>query len=67
MVRRLDETGFKCRWDKSEFLKEMVVYLGYEVSKEGVRPCRDKVGTLSKMPYPKNLEELISLLGAVQY
>ena len=67
VVRRLAECGFKCRKDKSVFLQEKVVYLGYEISKEGVRPCRSKVETLKKAPYPNNREELVSFLGAVQY
>ena len=52
---------------KSDFLKPMVIHLGYEITKEGVRPCRSKVETLAKAPYPKSLDELISFLGAVQY
>ena len=64
---RLEQCGFKCRWDKSEFLKESVVYLGYEISRDGVRPCRSKVETLAKAPYPTKLTELVSFLGAVNY
>ena len=67
VVRRLEVCGFKCRWDKSKFLEERVIYLGYEISKEGVRPCRSKIETLAKAPYPDNLEALISFLGAAQY
>ena len=61
VVRRLEECGFKCRWDKSGFLQEMVVYNGYEISREGVRPCRSKVETLREAPYPENLEQLVIL------
>ena len=67
VITRLEKSGFKCRWDKSEFLQDKVIYLGYEISKEGVRPCRSKVETLAKAPYPKNVGELISFLGAIQY
>ena len=53
--------------DKCEFLKESGIYLGYKISKNGVRPCRSKVETLAKAPYQVGLEELVSFLGAVQY
>ena len=67
VIRRLEESGFKCRLDKSVFFALKVLYLGYELSKEGVRPCRSKVETLAKAAYPQNLEQLISFLGAAQY
>ena len=67
VARRLADAGFHCKWDKSEFLKERVKYLGYEISREGVKACRSKVETLAKAPYPTNLQELIAFLGAVQY
>ena len=67
VIRRIKEAGFRCGWKKSEFLKDKVIYLGYEVSKEGVKPCRSKVETLMKAPYPTKLSELVSFLGAAQY
>jgi transposase InsO family protein len=67
VIQRLTDAGFRCGWEKSEFLKKKVIYLGYEVSKEGVRPCRDKVETLKKAPYPTSVGELVSFLGAAQY
>ena len=67
VIRRIKEAGFRCGWKKSEFLKDKVIYLGYEVSKEGVKPCRNKVETLMKAPYPTKLSELVSFLGAAQY
>ena len=67
VIRRLEECGFKCRWEKCHFLEESVIYIGYEMSKYGVRPCRSKVETLANAPYPTCLNELVSFLGAVQY
>ena len=67
VIRRLEKCGFKCRVDKCKFLEDKVIYLGYEISREGVRPCRSKIETLTKAPYPTCLGELVSFLGAVQY
>ena len=38
----LYKAGFRCRLDKSEFLKDKVVYLGYTISKEGITPSETK-------------------------
>ncbi len=67
VVRRLQDHGFRCKWEKSEFCVPQIIYLGYEISAEGVRACRSKVETLLKAPYPDSLSTLISFLGAVQY
>ena len=63
----LFQAGFRCRLDKSEFLKEEVVYLGYKVTREGILPCTDKVKTLTEAPYPEDKDKLIAFLGAVNY
>ena len=67
VVRRLQAAGFRCNLEKSEFCVPKVIYLGYEISAQGVRACRSKVETLIKAAYPDKLSTLISFLGAVQY
>ena len=67
VVRRLESRGFKCKLEKSQFFKDKVVYLGHEISKEGIRPVKSKVEDLKAAEPPKNLAELISFLGAVNY
>ena len=64
---RLEVAGFRCKLEKSKFLEKKVIYLSYEVSEAGVRPCQSKVETLAKAEYPKNLPHLILFLGAVNY
>ena len=49
------------------FMAETIVFLGYEISKHGIKPKTCKVETQHKAPYPENLSQLISFLGAVQY
>ena len=67
VIRRLETAGFRCRKDKCVFMVESIVFLGYEISKHGIKPKRCKVETLQKAPYPENQSQLISFLGAVQY
>ena len=44
-------------------LGQSVVFAGYEISKDGVRPQSKKTDSISKFPVPKNLHELRSFLG----
>ena len=67
VLKRLEEAGFRCKWEKSEFMQESVIYIGHQVNREGIHPCQNKVETLVNAPYPKNQAELISFLGAVNY
>ena len=67
VVRRLENAGFRCRLDKSEFMQPAVIYLGHVVSAQGIKPVASKVETLVKAPFPESREQLISFLGAVQY
>ena len=38
LITRLKNAGFRCRADKCRFMVESVVYLGYEISRAGVKP-----------------------------
>ena len=67
VVNRLEAAGFRCRMEKCVFMAETIVFLGYEISKHGIKPKTCKVETLRKAPYPENQSQLISFLGAVQY
>ena len=67
VIRRLQQRGFHCNWEKSKFFQESVVYLGHRISKSGIQPVKSKVEDLKAAPAPNNLAELISFLGAVNY
>ena len=67
VVNKLEQAGYRCRLDKCEFYKDSVIYLGHKVSSEGISPVEDKVKTLKEAPYPENLSELVSFVGAINY
>ena len=67
VIERLESRGLKCKLEKSKFFEKSVVYLGHLVSAEGIKPVGEKVDKLKRVPPPKNVEELISFLGAVNY
>ena len=49
------------------FFKSHLHYLGHSLSAEGVRPLQNKVEAVLSAPTPKNVLELKSLLGMINY
>ena len=67
VVCRLEKAGFSCSLEKSVFMSDKLVYLGHEVSAEGIRPVQKKINAWLEAPEPKDVSELVSFLGAVNY
>ena len=67
VLYRLEAKGFKCKLEKSQIAKSEVIYLGHRISKDGVRPVKDKVSDWKNAPAPRNADQLISFLSAVNY
>ncbi|PIO55549.1 reverse transcriptase [Teladorsagia circumcincta] len=67
VLKRLREAGFRLKREKCEFMKEQMEFLGHIVDAKGIRPSPKKVQAMVNMPDPKNLKELESFIGMVQY
>lgn len=67
VLQTLRAANFKIQPDKSEFLKQSVEFLGFIVSKDGLKPNEKKVEAIKKFPEPTNLKELRSFLGLSGY
>jgi len=67
VVSRLEERGFSCSLEKSVFMSDKLIYLGHEVTQEGTKPMKKKMDAWLEAPAPKNVSELVSFLGAVNY
>lgn len=48
-------------------MESQVTYLGHKVSKEGIQPMDDEVEAITNAPPPKNMSELKSYLGMINY
>lgn len=57
----------KVQPDKSEFLKKSVEFLGYVITKDGIKPNPKKIESIEKWPEPKTVKELRSFLGLIGY
>ena len=52
---------------KSQYRMRQVVFLGHQVSGEGVKPHQEKISALLKMPNPQNEGQLRAFLGLATY
>ena len=64
---RLREVGLKVNAPKLKFCAEETEYLGYILTRTGIKPQSKKVQTIFAISTPKSVKELHSFLGMVQY
>ena len=67
VLDRLQQYNLRLKLSKCEFLKPEVVYLGLKISAVGLKPVKQKINAVTKAPTPRNVSELKSFLGMVQY
>jgi hypothetical protein len=67
VLDRLLQYNVKINWTKCKFFVEQVTYLGHEVSQMGISPSRQKVEAIVSAPEPKNVTQLQSFIGLVNY
>ena len=67
VMARARERNVKFNPDKVQFKVPTVIYMGTEISKDGMRPDPRKVEAITKMPKPENKQDLRRLLGMVKF
>lgn len=67
VLMRLEKAGLKLKREKCAFMLPSVEYLGHVISKEGLKPTNEKVRAIVKAPAPKDVTQLRSFLGLVNY
>jgi len=58
ILQRLQKAGLKVNVTKSFFARSQLEYLGYWITRTGIKPVYDKVKAVLKMAEPKNRKEL---------
>ncbi len=66
-LTRLQETGLKFKIGKCHFLQSTVIFLGYQVSAEGIATDPNKISAVKQWPVPTTLKALRSFLGFSGY
>ena len=67
LFKRLNECSIKLNQDKIQFKKERLTYMGHVISSDGLQVDEEKVRAISEMLPPKNVKELRSFLGMINY
>ena len=67
LFQRLSDFGMFIKKEKCHFARKSVLFLGHEISADGMRPLTDKVEAINAMDPPTNLRELRSFLGSINY
>ncbi|XP_055585260.1 uncharacterized protein K02A2.6-like [Uranotaenia lowii] len=67
LLRKFEDCGFRLKIEKCKFFQTEIRYLGHIVDTKGIRPDPAKIKSIANIPAPKNVSELRSFLGAVNY
>ena len=67
VLSRLQDANLKVHARKSNFCATETEYLGYILSRDGIKPQPKKVQLILALTPPKNVKDLRRFLGMVQY
>lgn len=67
MLKRIQEYGFKLKFEKFNFSTNEIDYLGYKINRDGLKPNPVRAAAINSMPEPSNVSELRSFLGAINF
>lgn len=67
VLRKLLDANMRVSIEKSNFFKSEVEYLGFVVSKEGIKTAPSKISAIQNFPEPTTLFALRSFLGLANY
>ncbi|XP_046420699.1 uncharacterized protein K02A2.6-like [Neodiprion fabricii] len=67
VLKRSNEGGLRLKFEKCKFFKNEVCYLGFRINEEGIRPLEAKIKSVKDAPKPRDVSELRSFLGSINY
>ena len=65
ILARLQQAGLKVNANKSFFARGELEYLGYWITRNGIKPLPAKVQAIMRIDGPKNRKELRSFIGII--
>ena len=67
VLDRLKQAGLRINCAKSIFASDEIEYLGYILTRDGIKPQEEKVKAILAIAPPKSVKHLRTFLGMVQY
>lgn len=67
VLKALQGHGLRLKLAKCKFMQGTVEYLGHILDSKGVHTCPSKIEAITKAPKPRNVKELRSFLGLINY
>ena len=67
VLYRLREKGMQVHLGKSSCARDLVEYLGYIISRDGIRPQENKIQGMLDLSTPRNQKELRGFIGMVNF
>jgi hypothetical protein len=67
VLDRVQEVNLKLNQKKGQIRKEEIAYVGYLLTKDGLKPDPEKIRAVQAMTKPSNTKELKTFLGFIQY
>ena len=67
LLKRASEVNLKLNSKKMNLRKTEVKFMGHLITKDGLKPDPDKIKDVENMPKPTSKQELLSLLGFINY
>ena len=67
VLARLQEAGLKINIQKSAFCRQECEYLGYWITRNGIKPLSKKVEAINNIAIPTTKKQLRSFIGMVNY
>ena len=67
VLDRFREHALKLKPKKCEFFQEKVQFLGYVVSKEGVKPLPENIEKVKSWPIPQDVTDIRAIIGLGNY
>lgn len=67
VLERLSQFNIKVNFEKCSWFVTEVLFLGHKISKQGIMPNPEKIKAIVEAPSPKNVTQLKSFVGLVNY
>ena len=67
VLKRMEDAGLRLKRNKCHFMTPSVEYLGHRIDRDGLHTTDEKIQAIRDAPNPRNVTELRSFLGLINY